>query len=73
MVEGVSMDKNNGLAGAFVLVMEPDAPYVELWHFLKAKLVRSTVVKQKQNWSFRVDQIILTFSLQTNLIGSDVL
>jgi hypothetical protein len=57
MVEGVSVDKNNGLTGALVVVMEPDAPYVELWHFLRTKLVSGVVAKQKQNWNFGVDQI----------------
>lgn len=37
MVEGVSVDKNNGLTGTLVVVMEPDAPYVELWHFFEDK------------------------------------
>jgi len=57
MVEGVSVDKNNGLAGTLVVVMEPDAPDVELWHFLSTKLIRGVVVKQRQNWNFGVDQI----------------
>ena len=63
MVEGVAVDKNNGLAGTLVAVMEPDAPYVELWHFLRAKLVRGVVVKQRQNWNFGMDQIILAFCM----------
>jgi hypothetical protein len=49
MVEGVAVDKDNRLARTLVLVMEPDAPYVELWHFLRAKLVRDAEVKQRQN------------------------
>jgi len=57
MVEGVSVDKNNGLAGTLVVIMETDTPYVELWHFLNVKLGWFGVVKQRQNWNFRVDQI----------------
>jgi len=57
MVEGMSMDKNNWLTRTFVVVMEMDTSYFELWHFLKAKLIRGMVVKQKQNWNFRIDQI----------------
>lgn len=57
MVEGVTVDKDDGLTGTFVVVIELDAPDIELWHFLRVKVVRSAVVKQKQNWNFGVDQI----------------
>ena len=57
MVEGVSVDKDDGLTGTFVVVIELDAPDVELWHFLNVKLGWFGVVKQRQNWNFRVDQI----------------
>jgi len=72
MVEGVSVDKDDGLTGTFVVVIELDAPDVELWHFLSAKLVRSLGIKQMQNWSFGVDQMFDSYR-PMNHIGSDVL